>query len=57
MRKSVAYVVSILLFVLLLLLKAVRPHLDRSEVTYSRRAPTVNLPFWPAYSSSFAAHN
>src|SRR5712672_2377106 len=37
----------------LLLLRAVRPHLDPSEVTYSRRAPTENLPFCPAYSSSF----
>src|SRR6266851_2911358 len=37
----------------LLLLRAVPLHLDRSEVIYSRRAPTVNLPFRPEYSSSF----
>ena len=38
---------------LLLLLRAVPLDLDPSEVTYSRRAPTENLPFCPAYSSSF----
>ena len=43
MRKSAAYVVSSLLFVLPAF-KPVPLHQDRSEVMYSRRARTENLP-------------